>query len=84
MRLPLALDLESLYAHLLRPLMPYHPRNGERLQEHVERMEIIKAKKREIEMCEMRLRREKQFNRQVEINTELRSLKSQLEELIKT
>jgi hypothetical protein len=79
--LPMVFDLEALYGHLLLPLMPYPARSGEVLQERVERMELIRLKHREVERCEARLRKEKQFNRKVAINAELRDLKQELENL---
>ena len=76
-------DLETLYGHLLMPLMPYPVRTGEDLQTRVERMESIRLKQRELERCEARLRKEKQFNRKVELNATLRMLKTELAELTK-
>ena len=77
--LPVVLNLEALYEQLLAPLMPFPSRNGERLQQRVERMSTIRFKQREMEKCESRLRKEKQFNRKVEINAELRELKRELQ-----
>ena len=79
--LPMVFDLEALYGHLLMPLMPYPARPAEGLQARVERMERIRLKQRELERCEARLRKEKQFNRKVAINAELRDLKQELEGL---
>ena len=77
--LPVALDLEALYEQLLAPLMPYPARQGERLQQRAERMSMIRLKQRELEKCESRIQKEKQFNRKVEINAELRELKRELQ-----
>ena len=79
--LPMVFDLEALYSYLLQPLMPYPARPGEDLQEQVARMERIRLRQRELERCEARLRKEKQFNRKVAINAELRRLKQELERL---
>jgi hypothetical protein len=79
--LPMVFDLEALYGHLLMPLMPYPARPAEGLQARVERMELIHLKQRELERCEARLRKEKQFNHKVAINAELRDLKQELEGL---
>jgi len=79
--LPVALDLEVLYAHMLTALMPFPVRPGEGLQARVERMEQTRSKQRELGKCEARLRKEKQFNRKVAINAELRDLKQELAEL---
>ena len=80
--LPVVFDLEALYAQLLAPLLPYPPRHGETLQEQVDRMEQIGQLQRELERCETRLAKEKQFNRKVAINAELRKLRIRLEWLI--
>lgn len=79
--LPLVFDLEVLYAHLLAPLMPFAARAGEGLQARVERIEQINSKQREVAKCKARLYKEKQFNRKVAINAELRDLKQELENL---
>ncbi|MBV5327156.1 MAG: DUF4391 domain-containing protein [Chlorobium sp.] len=80
-RLPLVFDLEALYTNLLTPLMPYPARPEEGFQARIERMEKICSRQRELERCEARLRKEKQFNRKVAINAELRALKQELENL---
>lgn len=80
--LPMVLDLEALYGYLLMSFVPSYPaRLGEGVQEWVARMEQIRLKQRELERCEVRLHKEKQFNRKVGINAELRGLKQELEEL---
>jgi hypothetical protein len=81
--LPFVVDLGRLYDHLLAPLLPYTPRPGERLQHLIDRIEKIDTKKQEIGKCESRLKKEKQFNRKVEINAQLRSLINDYEKLIK-
>jgi len=47
----------------------------------VERMEQIRSRQRELDKCEVRLRKEKQFNRKVAINAELRALKQEIKTL---
>lgn len=81
--LPMVFDLESLYARLLTPLMPHPARPGEHLQILVERMEQIRSRQRELDKCKARLRKEKQFNRKVAINAEFRTLKQEIETLIR-
>jgi hypothetical protein len=80
--LPIVFDLDTLYGHLLTPLMPYPARQGEGLQARVERMELIRLKQRELERCQARLRKEKQFSRKVAVNAELRDLRQELKNLI--
>lgn len=79
--LPITLDLGSLYEELLFPLIPYPPRAGESLQARVDRAELIRSQQQELAKTEARLDKEKQFNRKVEINSEIRTMKQQLETL---
>jgi hypothetical protein len=79
--LPVALDLPRLYEQILRELLPIQARPGESIAALVERHGRITAKQRERRHLEGRIQREKQFNRKVEINAQLRRLKSELEEI---
>ena len=79
--LPVALNLGSLYEQLLRTLMPITARPGESLPDQAHRATRIAVLKRQCQQIESRLRREKQFNRKVEINTQLRSAQTELAEL---
>lgn len=79
--LPLALDLAGLYEQLLRRLVPITARDQEPLRDLVARTEAVLAKATEVAKTEARLSREKQFNRKVEINSTLRQLKAELEQL---
>jgi len=79
--LPVALDLPRLYEQLLRELLPIQARPGESMAVLLERHGHITAKQRECRRLEARIQREKQFNRKVEINAQLRRLKTELEEI---
>jgi len=79
--MPLALDMANLYAALLQNLLPLPARPQEPLAEWVARVELATSKRREIEKTQARLAKEKQFNRKVEINADLRKLKTELEGL---
>ena len=79
--LPLALDMGSLYHQLLKHLIPLQAREGESMEALVARCERLKKLEREVERTESRLNSEKQFNRKVEINAELRKFKLELEEM---
>lgn len=79
---PVALNLGALYDKILSALMPQIAgQDGEDIQARVDRVEAIRAKTREIERIKMRLAREKQFNKRVAINAELREAKLELERL---
>ncbi|GMM62431.1 DUF4391 domain-containing protein [Novosphingobium pituita] len=79
--LPIALNLASLYEQILTSLMPAQVASDEGIQARVARMEAIRAKTREVERITLRLNREKQFNKRVAINAELRAARLQLAEL---
>ena len=80
--MPVALDLGKLYEQLLRQLMPLPPRTGESLKAHVERLNHVRSKQQEAVKMESRLNKEKQFNKKVELNTQLRQLKTELDALM--
>jgi len=79
--LPIALDMASLYEHLIRRHFPLPPRADEGIRDHVARFAAIQAKEKECQQMEARLNKEKQFNRKVELNASLRSLRQDLEAL---
>lgn len=79
--LPLALDLGGLYGQLFRQLVPVDARPNESLGALVIRAEQVKAKEREVTQAQMRLAKEKQFNRKVEANSRLRKLATELQAL---
>lgn len=70
--LPVALDMGGLYDQLLTALMPPTAAEGEDIRVRIERAEALQAKEREIARIRSRLARERQFNRRVAINGELR------------
>ena len=79
--LPVAVDMAGLYEQMLRRLMPFPARSGESLKDHVERLTQLRGKQNEYTKLEAHLLKEKQFNRKVELNTKLRTLKTELKTL---
>jgi hypothetical protein len=79
--MPLALDLGGLYEQVLHHLIPTPARLQESLADLVARVEQVAVKQREVEKAASKLAKEKQFNRKVEINAELRKLNDELEVL---
>ena len=82
-KLPMVLNLTSLYEHILRELIPLPSRKNESLESHIERIERVIAKDKELKKLEARMNKEKQFNRKVEMNAELRALNNEIEQLRK-
>ena len=54
---------------------------GEPTAARVERIQSIRLKQREVERIQSRLAREKQFNKRIAINAELRTLTNELKRL---
>ena len=79
--LPLVLDMEALYAALLEPLAPWPRRSGEALPHWMQRLEAIADCERQIRRLEAQFRREKQFNRKIPLNRELREVCKKFEGL---
>lgn len=79
--MPIALDLGQIYAKLLGPYLQPPARKGETLTQHVARLQEIRRLIREADDLAERVRKEKQFNRQVALNAQLRSIKQQVSNL---
>jgi Domain of unknown function (DUF4391) len=81
--MPVALHLGGLYEQLLHALIPLPARPQESLATLVERASQVRALQRDVDKTTARLEKEKQFNRKVEINAQLRQLKNEFEALSK-
>jgi Domain of unknown function (DUF4391) len=79
--LPQALNLEKLYENLLKRLMPVPLTQNETLVQQIARLQQIALLQKQAAKLENNLHKEKQFNRKVEINAELREVKQQLKGL---
>jgi hypothetical protein len=79
--LPVALNLAGLYEQMLHQLMPIPARPGEPLQSLAERYRMLALKQRELEKLDAQLRKEKQFNRKVELNALVRAVRADVEGL---
>ena len=80
-KLPVVLNLSGLYEYMLRELIPIRSRDNESLEAHIERMGQVLAKGKEYEKLGIRMKNEKQYNRKVEMNAELRVLGNEIENL---
>ena len=79
--LPLALDLQGLYEQLLSQHLAVPARAGESLRDQLDRLAAMAAKQAAAAKLEARLNAEKQFNRKVEINAQLRTIRSEIKGL---
>ena len=81
--LPVALDIAGLHQVLLRALVPLLPRRGESLDGLLQRLTAVRSSERDRDRLQTRLRNEKQFNRKVAINQQLREVQRQLDGLLR-
>lgn len=79
--LPTALDLGVLYEKIINSLMTVPKNDGEEIRAYIERLAEIQQKQKEAEKLESRIKKEKQFNRKVELNAELRKLRNEIAEI---
>ncbi|HDM8259651.1 TPA: DUF4391 domain-containing protein [Proteus mirabilis] len=80
--LPTAIDMEELYQKLLARLLPIPKRTAESIEEVIERLMAIQALEKQISQYKKKVHAEKQFNRKVELNKQLKNLKCELEKLL--
>jgi hypothetical protein len=73
------LNLDAVYENLARQIAGGRLDSGENISEAVDRDKQRQRLDREIAALEKKLLREKQFNRQVEMNGELKRLRAELE-----
>ncbi len=76
--LPAAIDLATLYAALLEPLLPLATRPGEELSDVAERLEAARKLERELAALERKIRNEPQLNRKVELRRTLKTKRAML------
>lgn len=79
--LPIALNLKILYETLIKKFISFAPISGESMEEFITRVEQVGIKQREAEKLQGKIRKTKQYNRKVELHTELRSLKNEIKAL---
>lgn len=77
------LNMDAVYENLVRQIAgdQLQTDSGESLKESVERDEKKKQLEKQIAVLESKMRREKQLNRQMEINKQIKSLHKELEVL---
>lgn len=76
-----SIDLGRLYENILIGMMPIKRRREEAFSVMASRAGEIRRLEREAESLSSKLRKEKQFNRKVELNAALRKLRQEINEL---
>lgn len=80
-KLPVVLDMSGLYTELLRSLLPVPARAGERIDEQLSRISELSSLHGKLTQLQAKQRKEKQFNRKVEMNNQINQLKQQIQSL---
>jgi hypothetical protein len=80
-QLPTALDLGHLYAGLMGQLLPLCARPGELLGDQVGRCDRHRVLSKQVDRLSAWIRKEKQFNRKVTLNQELKPLQEELQKI---
>lgn len=78
------LDLDSIYENFVRQIAGDKldiKNSGEDLKESVERSQYKQVLQRQVDNLRIKIRKEKQFNKQVELNRDLKRLMRELEEM---
>ena len=81
MKLPATLNLLKLYQALLCKILSVPLRENEEINAYIERIEKIKHEELEAEKMKKKLKREKQFNRQVDLNSKIKALERNIQTL---
>ena len=76
--LPLMGNLTDLYEAMLRTLIDEPPKQDESLVAQMRRIESLGLLNNQLQQLTRQLKREKQFNRKVEINSEINKVKRQI------
>lgn len=79
--LPVALDLQGLYEQLLRSLLASPARPSESLPDQLQRLNRLHSLQSEHAKLNARLHKEKQFNRKVALNAQLRKIQNEIADL---
>ena len=81
MPIPTAINLPTLYAALMQPLLPVAARPGEELSEVTARLDAARQLEREIGTLVRKIRNEPQLNRKVELRRALKTKQGSLADL---
>lgn len=79
--LPVAIDMKSLYEQIIKTFIDLPSRNGEALESLVERVRMVRKYRRELLALEAKIKSEKQFNRKVELQAQIREINNQIKAL---
>ena len=76
--LPMAINLPELYQRMLANLLPIPPREAETIEQTLARLAEINSQQKKLAQLKKKVSAEKQFNRKVELNRQLKSIQQEL------
>ena len=79
--LPIVLSLKALYHSLLERIIPLNIRGNESISELVSRADRLGLKERELQKTNAKMLKEKQPNRKIDLNKEVRRLNQEIAQL---
>lgn len=80
-KLPVIINMATLYNELLRSLLPEPALEGESIDEQMKRITMLNACRDKLTKLQEKQRKEKQYNRRVDMNSEINRLKEQISSL---
>lgn len=80
-KLPVIINMATLYNELLRSLLPEPALEGESLDEQMKRIAMLNACRDKLTKLQAKQQKEKQYNRKVDMNSEINRLKEQISSL---
>lgn len=80
--LPMAINLPELYQRMLVTLLPIPPREAETIEHTLSRLAEINSYQKKLVQLKKKVSAEKQFNRKVELNKQVKTLQQQLDQLL--
>ncbi|EHR5478126.1 DUF4391 domain-containing protein [Vibrio sp. 1636] len=80
-KLPVIINMATLYNELLRSLLPEPALEGESLDEQMKRIAMLNVCRDKLAKLQAKQRKEKQYNRRVDMNSEINRLKEQISSL---
>lgn len=75
------LSMEKLYHHLLKQIIPFQAAKEESFSLFIERAESIELMQKQADRLRVRVNKEKQYNRRVELNQEYKKLVLEIRQL---
>jgi len=79
--LPVSLNMQSLYAQLIRSLLSLSAKGNESLAQQIKRISQINKLEKSLSQLNKKLGNEKQFKRKVTLNNQVRELKQELKNI---